>query len=527
FIVNDGSNNISGTVSYVGTTATFTPSAPLSYSTPYTATITTGIKDAAGNPITSNYSWSFTTGTAPDTTPPTVIDVDPGSGAANVTINSTATVTFSETMDAASVTTATFTLSNGVGPVLGTVTNNNTIATFTPLSPLAFNNTYTAVVTTGVKDAAGNPMTSNYSWSFRTVKPPVAAGTDHTAALKSDGTLWTWGDNSKGQLGNGNTTGTDSNVPVQIGSATDWIAIAAGKDHTLAIKRNGTLWAWGRNYYIVTGGQLGLGDKLNRFAPTQVGADTNWAHVAAGSYHTVAVKTNGTLWTWGENSQGQLGLNDTAERLFPTQVGTDTNWAFSAAGTTYTVAIKTDGTLWTWGENYYGQLGNGDTTGIDILAPTQIGTDTNWAFAACGWYHTVAIKTNGTLWAWGENGFGALGLGDAVSRFIPTQVGTSSNWVYVAAWNYHTLGIKNDGTLWAWGYNWAGQLGVGDTVTRRVPTPVGTDTDWAFAAEAGGGHSVAIKRNGTFWTWGSNTDGQLGDGTNVNKLAPTNISITY
>ena len=147
-------------------------------------------------------------------------------------------------------------------------------------------------------------------------------------ALKSDGTLWTWGDNSKGQLGNGNTTGTDSNVPVQIGSATDWIAIAAGKDHTLAIKRNGTLWAWGRNYYIVTGGQLGLGDKLNRFAPTQVGADTNWAHVAAGSYHTVAVKTNGTLWTWGENSQGQLGLNDTAERLFPTQVGTDTNWAF-------------------------------------------------------------------------------------------------------------------------------------------------------------------------------------------------------
>ena len=132
FIVNDGSNNISGTVSYVGTTATFTPSAPLSYSTPYTATITTGIKDAAGNPITSNYSWSFTTGTAPDTTPPTVIDVDPGSGAANVTINSTATVTFSETMDAASVTTATFTLSNGVGPVLGTVTNNNTIATFTP-----------------------------------------------------------------------------------------------------------------------------------------------------------------------------------------------------------------------------------------------------------------------------------------------------------------------------------------------------------------------------------------------------------
>ena len=222
-----------------------------------------------------------------------------------------------------------FILSNGVGPVLGTATNNNTTATFTPLPPLAFNNTYTAVIHHRREGClAGNPMTSNYSWSFSTAKPPVAAGTDHTAALKSDGTLWTWGDNSKGQLGNGNTTGTDSNVPVQIGSATDWIAIAAGKDHTLAIKRNGTLWAWGRNYYIVTGGQLGLGDKLNRFAPTQVGADTNWAHVAAGSYHTVAVKTNGTLWTWGENSQASLGLMILQKGFFPTQVGTDTNWAF-------------------------------------------------------------------------------------------------------------------------------------------------------------------------------------------------------
>jgi alpha-tubulin suppressor-like RCC1 family protein len=519
-------SGVAGAVAYNGTTATFTPSGNLAYSTTYTATITTGVRDAAGNPMASNYSWSFTTGPAPDTTPPTVIDVDPSNGAANVTINANATVTFSEAMDAASITTATFILSDGISPVLGTVTYNTTTATFTPLSSLAFNTTYTALVTTGVKDAAGNPMASNYSWSFRTVKPPVSAGTFHTVSLRSNGTLWTWGDNSQGQLGNGDTTGTDSNVPIQIGAATDWVTIATGRDHTVAIKSNSTLWAWGDN----SEGQLGLGDTADRFVPTQVGADNSWSYIAAGSYHTVVIKSNGTLWAWGDNSQGQLGLGDTADRPAPTQVGTDNNWSFAAAGYKHTIAIKSDGTLWAWGKNDDdgsggGQLGLGDITGR--LSPVQVGSDNNWSFAACGWYHTVAIKTDGTLWAWGDNSFGGLGLGDSTDRLVPTQVGAGTNWSFVAAWNYHTIGIKRDNTLWAWGNNSSGQLGLGDTIVRRVPTQVATDTDWAFAAEAGGGHSVAIKKNGTFWTWGSNTDGQLGDGTNVDKLVPTNISITY
>jgi len=196
----------------------------------------------------------------------------------------------------------------------------------------------------------------------------------------------------------------------------------------------------------------------------------NWSSVSCGTYHTIARKTDGTLWAWGYNWNGQLGLGDTTDRNTPTKVGTDTNWASVSCGAQHTLAIKTDGTLWAWGYNWNGQLGLGDTT--ERNTPTKVGTETNWSSVSCGVYHTLARKTDGTLWAWGANGDGQLGLGDTTDRYTPTKVGTDTNWSSVSCGVWHTIARKTDGTLWAWGANGNGQLGLGDNTSRNTPTQV-------------------------------------------------------
>src|SRR3989338_3488524 len=263
--------------------------------------------------------------------------------------------------------------------------------------------------------------------------------------------------------------------------------------------------------------------------------------------------SQGVLLGWGYNNSGQLGDGTTTDKLFPTPIGTNNNWSFLSAGSYHTVAIKTDGTLWGWGDNYYGQLGDGTTSyrysptqigtdanwssvsaggaytsnytaaikidgtlwsyGDGTYSPIQIGTDSNWSSVSAGYSHTVAIKTDGTLWAWGA-GYGTT----------PVQVGTDTNWSSVSAGFWHTAAIKTDGTLWAWGRNVEGQLGDGTGIDKSSPIQIGTDTDWS-SVSAGGYHTVAIRTDGTLWAWGSNGSGQLGDGTEINKLSPTKIGI--
>ncbi|MDI6787690.1 MAG: fibronectin type III domain-containing protein, partial [Planctomycetota bacterium] len=312
-----------------------------------------------------------------------------------------------------------------------------------------------------------------------------------------------------------NNIGTNTGDIWTFTTVGSWLSLSAGDSHTIGLKSDGTLWVWGRN----TEGELGSGDLTTRNTPTQLGSDTNWTAAAAGWYHTLALKSDGTLWAWGTNSNGQLGLGHFDLRNTPTQVGEDRNWSKIAAGYDFSFAIKTDGTLYSWGYNGYGQLGLADTSTRNTPTPV---TGTNWIAVRAGAGHALGLKSDNTLYSWGYNGYGQLGLADTSTRNSPTQV-TGTNWTDISAGAYHTLGRKSDGTLYSWGYNGGAQLGLGDYNNRISPTQVGTGTDWA-SLSAGGYHSLARKQNGTLWSWGFNGFGQLGLGDSGNRTSPSQIT---
>jgi alpha-tubulin suppressor-like RCC1 family protein len=234
------------------------------------------------------------------------------------------------------------------------------------------------------------------------------------------------------------------------------------------IFREGNLWTWGRNSY----GQLGINDTTNRSTPvTTSTGGANWKQVSAGNDMTAAIKTDGTLWTWGTGSAGQLGINDTTNRSTPvTTFAGGTNWKQVSIGNVYTAAIKTDGTLWTWGFGTSGQLGNNGTTNRNTPVTTFAG-GTNWKQVSCGNQHTAAIKTDGTLWTWGRNNYGQLGINNIDARITPvTTFAGGTNWKQVSSGTLYTAAIKTDGTLWTWGYVGSGRLGTNDITTRSTPT---------------------------------------------------------
>lgn len=315
---------------------------------------------------------------------------------------------------------------------------------------------------------------STTTWSL------VAVSQYKTMAIKTDGTLWTWGSNTTGQLGLGNRTSYYS--PKQVGSLTTWATVGNANYSSFAIKTDGTLWAWGQNTPF---GQLGLGNTTNYSSPKQVGALTNWATVAGnvGNAIYLATKTNGTLWAWGFNGEGALGLGTTTYAVSsPTQVGALTNWLQVSSGVYNCIAIKTDGTLWTWGKNGTGLLGLGNRTAYS--SPKQVGSLTNWSKCVSGVYHVMATKTDGTLWAWGFNNQGQLGFGTTTWYSSPKQVGALTNWsklgVGGSQGDLYSFAIKTDGTLWTWGANNLGQLGLGNTTYYSSPKQVGSSTTWQY-----------------------------------------------
>ena len=282
-----------------------------------------------------------------------------------------------------------------------------------------------------------------------------------------------------GRLGLGDTVSRSS--PVQIGALTTWSSVASGGPHALGIKIDGTLWAWGTN---TTYGSLGDGTLINRSSPVQIGTLGTWSSVTVGNSGNSALKSDGTLWSWGKNYFGPLGLGTAGSGLTcssPTQVGTLATGRNVSAGTHNRLAIRTDGTLWAWGRNNNnGQLGLGDI--IHRSSPVQVGTLATWSIASSGGDHSLAVKTDGTLWAWGGGATGPLGLGDTIARSSPVQIGTLTTWSAVCTGTYSSLAIKTNGTLWGWGNGSSGEQGQSDTVSRSSPVQVGTLATWTSMA---------------------------------------------
>jgi prepilin-type N-terminal cleavage/methylation domain-containing protein len=371
----------------------------------------------------------------------------------------------------------------------------------------------------GIFVDAANAGTSTPVLNFSIIRT-LSQGLDHTLAIKQDGTLWSWGANAKGQLGLSDTT--PRNVPTQVGIENTWVSVSASNLSDYAIKQDGSLWSWGDNNYS----QLGLGDATNRYVPTRIGTENSWTLVASGDNHAFAIKQDGSLWIWGYNGYGQLGLNDTAPRNVPTRLGIENTWKTITGGAKYTLAIKQDGSLWSWGANAKGQLGLNDKGNRSI--PVQVGTETTWASISATIIdqYSLAIKQDGSLWSWGYNCYGQLGLNDQIDRLTPTQVGIENTWVSMTANDYNALAIKQDGSLWSWGYNGYGQLGLNDTTNRLFPTRVGIENGWK-SASANNLRTLAIKQDGSLWGWGMNSDGtgQLGIGDTIDHHAPTQVGI--
>lgn len=347
--------------------------------------------------------------------------------------------------------------------------------------------------------------------------PMVSVGGLHTAIVKADGSIWTWGANDSGQLGN--QLFDSSDAPVQAASILTAIDVAAGENHNAAIDYDGKIWTWGNNAF----GQLGNGNTLNSSSPTHVPGFSAGIAVAAGANHSLALKSDKTLWAWGNNESGQLGDGTPVDRDEPVKVANLTNITNIAAGEDHSLARKSDGTVWAWGNNFLGQLG--DKTNINRDEPVNVSTLSGAMSVTAGARHSLAIiESDGTVWAWGQNDFGQLGDGTTDNKNTPINIQGISGIIALAAGRSHTLALKEDGSLLAWGANDFGQLGDGTNVQQRSdPTTVVALTDVAAIA-AGDSTSFAIKNNGTIWAWGENLNGLWDSGETNFSNTPVEIA---
>jgi alpha-tubulin suppressor-like RCC1 family protein len=330
------------------------------------------------------------------------------------------------------------------------------------------------------------------------------------------GSIWAWGSSASGQLGNKTDSGNNTSSPVRILTEfSDWCCISSGTTFGVGLRCNGTIWTWGSN----SGGQLGTGNTIDRSAPVSViGEITDWCFISACSV-AAAIRSNGSLWVWGSNPTGRLGTGDTVDRLSPVSViGGFTDWCQAVLGG-HSHGVRSNGTLWGWGSNGQGRLGNGTT--IASSSPVSVvGGFTDWCQVSLHAAGSIGLRQNGTLWGWGRNQYGRLGTGDTVDRSSPVSViGGFTDWCQVAAGGFGTTAIRSNGTLWAWG----ARPGDGTSITRSSPVSViGGFTDWCQVKQGYRG-IIALRQNGTAWGWGNNGDGRLGVGDALNRSSPTSV----
>lgn len=348
--------------------------------------------------------------------------------------------------------------------------------------------------------------------SVNFISRQVSAGDLHSLALDDSGMVWAWGHNYYGQLGDGTYINRDT--PVKVPGLNNVISIDAGSNFSLALKNDGFVWAYGYG----NNGQLGNGAQTyQQCNPVRVINLSGVTAIAAGGNHSLAVKSDGTVWAWGENGSGQLGDGTTSMRLSPVQVQNLTDVVAVAAGSSWSVALKSDGTVWCWGDNSYGRLGDGTNT--NSIIPVQVSNLNNVSAISAGGTQTLALKNDGSVWAWGYGGNGQLGNGGSSNSNIPARVENLTGGIEISAGLNHSAALKSDGTVWIWGYNATGQLG--NNTTTQVSTPVRiTGVNAVSSLSAGGNHTLAVKEDGSIWAWGHNQYGQLGDFTATTRLEP-------
>jgi cysteine-rich repeat protein len=357
-----------------------------------------------------------------------------------------------------------------------------------------------------VLDAGGNTPTAPLSGSAFV---SLAAGNGFSCGARHDGSLYCWGDNSEKQLGVA-LARSPLTSPAQL-AGSRWLATTTGQYHACAVDSSNVVTCWGR----ADSGQLG---KVATNGQIVQVSDADWALVSAGAYHTCAKKLDNSLWCWGQNFSGQLGLGLSAppESDVPAKIVDDSTWATLGVGAGHACATKSDGTLWCWGSNSNGQIGVGTT--VTAFSPTQV-AGAGFTGVSAGASHTCASHSDGSLVCWGLNDIGQLGDGTTAQRSLPTPV-SGSDWVLVGAGSAHTCAIKIDGSLWCWGDNTTGQLGDGTNANHIQPTKVASPAGPWAAIALGNGHTCATLGTGSLYCWGDNSKGQLGDGTTTSHNKP-------
>jgi YD repeat-containing protein len=331
--------------------------------------------------------------------------------------------------------------------------------------------------------------------------------------------FYVWSKNNVGQLGQNNTTYYSS--PVQI-SGSNWQSSSDTSSGTynssIAVKTDGTLWTWGYN----DNGGLGQNAPTNSHlsSPTQI-PGTTWSKVSMGNNSGAAIKTDGTLWAWGYNGNGNLGQNNNINYSSPAQIP-GTTWNKIESGFRRTHAIKTDGTLWSWGYGNYGYFGN-NTSGPSnrVSSPVQV-PGTTWSEVHDAQYHVLGLKTDGTLWAWGYDGHGELAQNNNINYSSPAQI-PGTTWSKVSSGLYSSAGIKTDGTLWTWGQTHKGQLGQNQTSVRYSSPVQIPGTTWSSIQVTEEYAMFALKTDNTLWSWGYNSNGNLGQNNRTEYSSPVQV----
>jgi alpha-tubulin suppressor-like RCC1 family protein len=356
----------------------------------------------------------------------------------------------------------------------------------------------------------------------------IACGGYHALAIKNDGSLWTWGSNNSGELGIGSSGTVNVYTPYQVPGLAGLIAISGGggtyaSDYSVAVKNDGTVWSWGDNYY----GQLGNGTVSGTITtPVQISNLTGITSVSSGhGGHALALKSDGTAWAWGDNGNGQLGNGTTNASYVPIQVSNLTGVTAMAVGVSHNVAIKSDGTIWGWGLNTDGEVGTAGPA-TQTATPTIVPGLTGTIIAiSARKSHALALKSDGTVWTWNDTTPGQISDGVTVTgSSLPIQITGLSNIIAVASGGYHNLALRNDGTVWSWGLNNYGQLGNGTTPLAQIPQQVTGITGTVTAIACSSYSSLALDSTGYVWTWGHNSNGELGNGTTANSSVPAHIS---